>query len=635
MMALRQALPLLLLLVARPGLAQVTKVDIFPSFETAGIQITCQGDPSSTSITVQYREKGVGTYVQAHPPVRYDARHAATSLFDLTSGKSYEVQVNGQTYSFTARPPFSLPAPKRVVNIQAGDSAGLRAALTAALPGDEIRIPKGSYTGGFKLTKSGTEASPIVVSGALSAADTNRTIEQRTDLPVLTNSGGVGVTLSAAHVVLQHVRVANASGNGVLLDSCRHCVVQHCQVYDNDDYSDTSWRFNIHIRGGGLNDETKTAGYNLIQFNHVADTDSLGFDTGSPPDGASGVTYYGINATDTPGPGLVIRGNRVERHFDGIVPCPDEGDDPGESSTDALAARKQSSHDVEVYDNYIYFSRDDGIESDGFCVNARIFRNTIVTANNGVSVAPALPGPFFWVRNRVRDIREGAIKINTSFSNDPVIRNHYFYHNTFSKESTDGYLMNLGGGTTTSKNLYYKNNIFYAGTELVDNWGSHVPNPTVDGNLWYSTASTQISWTDGTYSDFSDFQSSTGQETHGIWADPLLDGSTLDIKSGSPAIDKAVAIPGINHLVAGSGPDIGAHELGQPKPVQPDAGPPADSGTAPSPDAGVPGPPPTGDGGAVISATPVLEGGCSVAETTGGPGWLALALLALLLVRRS
>jgi len=614
-----------------------------PSFETAGIHLTYQGDPKSTSVTIKYRKVGAASWFEAHPPVRYDGRHSATSLFDLAPGTKYEVQVSGKTYSLTTRKQFSLPTPTKVVNITAGDSAGLQAALKAASAGTEIRIPKGTYSGGFSVDKSGTEAHPIVVTGILSAADKAKAIENRSDLPKLTNGGGVGFAFqNAAHVVLQNVRVANADSYGVLVESSHHCVVQHCQVYDNDDgYSDTSWRFNIRLNGGG-----SSAGYNLIQYNHVADTDNVSFDAGEPWNGSSNVTYFGINNLGDSGPGVVIRGNRVEGHYDCIVPCPDESDnlDPGENSTDALGSHNQAGFNVEVYDNYIYFCRDDGIESDGFCVNARIFRNTIVKVNNGVSIAPALPGPFFWVRNRVQDIVEGAIKINTSVgSGSATIRNHYFYHNTFSKGANGGTLMAFGGGTTSSKLLHYRNNIFHSSTDLVDDWGSHIPQPSMDGDLWYSTSSSQLSYGGSSFSDFSDFKSGTGQEANGLWADPQIDPATLDLKAGSPAIDKALSIPGINNVYSGAGPDIGAHEHGTskpppppPPPTQSDAGgtTPMDSGPSPSPsspDAGPLGP------DAMMAIMPAsgpdntLTGGCAVASGMTTGSWLVLALLGLAL----
>lgn len=636
------------------GYAQVSKVTIYPSFETAGVHLQFQNDPNSNSITIQYRKAGSGSYLQAHPPVRYDARHSATSLFELIAGTKYEVKVGAKTYTFTTRSPFTLPAPTKVVSISAGDSSGLRSAMKAAAPGHEIRVPKGTYTGGFSISKSGTAAHPIVITGVLSAADKGKAIQDRSDLPVLTNSGGVGFAFqNASHVVLQNVRVANASSYGVLVESSRHCVLQHCQVYDNDAFGDTSWRFNVNVRKGGANDSS-TAGYNMIQFNHIADTDNVGFDAGAPYNGAAGVTYFGIRNNSNPGPGLVIRGNRIERMFDCIVPCPDEASDmdPGENNSDALAQKNQSAHNVEVYDNYLYFCRDDGIESDGFCVNARIFRNTIVKTNNAISIAPALPGPYFWVRNRVRDIVEGMVKINTNVgAGSATIRNHYFYHNTFSKGPNGGALMTIGGGSTDSKLIHYKNNIFYASSALIDNWGNNVPEPVMDGDLWYSPSSTKMSWTSGSYYDFNDFKSGTGQEAHGLWADPQLDPTSLDLKSGSPAIDKAMAIPGINHIYGGNGPDIGAHEVGKPKPPPPPPPSSSDGGSTPGSDSGSAssdgGVPPGSDAtgltmlppGANSGSDNVLSGGCGVASSGSGTTSSLLLLLsllfALLVTRRS
>ena len=70
-----------------------------------------------------------------------------------------------------------------------------------------------------------------------------------------------------------------------------------------------------------------------------------------------------------------------------------------------------------------------------------------------------------------------------------------------------------------------------------------------------------------TYDSFPDFQLGTGQESHGIQADPLFIDNSLRVGATSPAVDKGVIIMNFNSLdsawpYSGSAPDIGAFELG-------------------------------------------------------------------------
>lgn len=525
----------------------IKDVKITPSFETAGVIVTLDRDPSGMNVTLEVCRPGESSFRPQHPFVRYDARHMATSLFELAPATTYEIRVAdgaGSTVrTFTTRREISLPAPLRVVPVS--DRAALQAALDAALPGDEIRIAAGTYTGGLRITRSGTADRPIVVSGVLTDADRARPIEQRQALPRIAGGSSAGFTFAGvAHVVLQHVRVSGNQGPGIDVNASRHCIVQSNQVYDNHEgTSDWSYNFNVVVQRGGA-----SAGYNIIQGNHIADTSTAAFATEGSYKGVRGITYFGIRAQSKPGPGLVIRKNRIENQIDCMVPCPDERDDPGEAHTDALAYREQSSHDVEVYDNTMLRCRDDAIEADGFCVNARIYRNKSETTNNAISIAPALPGPFFWVRNKLTRYVESGIKHNTSSS--VLIRGHYFYHNTFNKLLSEGEAAVTLWGGTPSKDLFYKNNIFTAPRTLVD---GDAHKPVWNGNLWYSPveASNWLTW----------FRSSTGQEQLGVWGNPLLD-ALHDLAAGSPAIDAAIRIPGINDRFTGARPDIGADEAG-------------------------------------------------------------------------
>ena len=70
-------------------------------------------------------------------------------------------------------------------------------------------------------------------------------------------------------------------------------------------------------------------------------------------------------------------------------------------------------------------------------------------------------------------------------------------------------------------------------------------------------------WKGVDYSTLSALRSGTGFEANGKSADPTFMASTSGdwrLKLGSPAIDAAIVIPGINDHYVGKGPDIGALE---------------------------------------------------------------------------
>ncbi|GAA1894231.1 hypothetical protein [Lapillicoccus jejuensis] len=92
--------------------------------------------------------------------------------------------------------------PLRVVPVST--SAGLTAALKAARPGDRISLAKGTYTGPFTVSVSGTQAHPVVVAPATGGVTLTASLHMRS-----CGAGGpdedrtVSVTGGASHVVLQ------------------------------------------------------------------------------------------------------------------------------------------------------------------------------------------------------------------------------------------------------------------------------------------------------------------------------------------------------------------------------------------------------------------------------------------------
>jgi len=603
--------------------AKVTAVEVYPFFETVGVLVTLDQDPAGSSLVLQIKGSSDAAYRKGHPLVRYDGRHMASSIFDLEPGTAYSLQVvdgaSVTTKSFSTRGALSLPAPLRTVNVSS--SGALSSALSGAKAGDLILLAPGNYNGGLTMKVSGTTQNPIVIRGDIPAAQKAKPIEQRTGLPTIQGASGPGLMITASNVVVEHVKFSDNDSGGIRLSSARSCVIQYCQVYDNGDWA------NILIDSGGA-----AAGYHLIQYNHVSDkkhNTPYSIETG----GDDSVTYYGIRNDDNPGPCTVIRGNRIDQHYDGITPCPDEEDTQKVSENDNNVLATWPVHDMEVYDNVIVDQRDDDIEADGVCVNTRIYRNQLGRSGSPTSISPALPGPYFWVRNVMTDFMGSAVKFNTSTGRG-TIRNIYYYHNTIVRtdSSTDGEnaTLFLYDGTP-SKNVFFRNNIFtgkHRSVVIQEDW---VHKPDMDHDLWYAPESQPfVYWgSPGWKVDFAGWKTKTSGEAHGVWGDPQLD-AKLVIASGSKAKDKGVVIPGINDGYTGTAPDVGHFELGGPVPPPLDGGPltdgPRSDGSGPAIGDGA-----SGDGAAGGDATEgSLDGGCCRVGGPGARGPGAMVLLVLL-----
>lgn len=507
----------------------IKEVVITPKYETAGIIVRADVEKLGLEI------KKSGHFVEAHPFIRYDRNHLASSLFGLMPETKYTIRI-GKTdvHTFRTKPEYVLPVSKSTVRVT--DMRALQEAVDSAQPGTTILVAPGTYQGSIAVRRSGTIRHPIVIRGDVSKNLVTPTRE-RTDLPIIDASGNeTGILVeNAEHVVLGNLQVRNAEKHGVYLLRASHCVVQYMQIYDNG-----VW--NLIVSKGG-----ETAGRHLIQYNHIADLvhSRFRFDYR----GQKGVTYYGIIQDNQGGWGSTIRGNYVEGHVDGIVPSGDEHDLKYISENYQNVLAKWVNREVDVYDNVLIDQRDDGIEADGICVNMRIFRNHVKRAQNATAIAPVGPGPFFFLRNILEEYNESGVKFNTADGRG-TIRNVYYYHNTFKPwEFNSQGILTIWAGTP-SKNIVFRNNIFTGRLRAISFQGvAH--RPDMDYDLWYAS---DVRWVKRTFKS-----ADLPWEIHGLFTDPELARNYVP-KPGSPAIDNAVALPGINDNYYGAGPDLGAIE---------------------------------------------------------------------------
>jgi hypothetical protein len=263
-----------------------------------------------------------------------------------------------------------------------------------------------------------------------------------------------------------------------------------------------------------------------------------------------GIRMYG----PLTGRGTVIRHNTFFDYFDGFGACPEEAGG--------------ATNETDVYENLVYDTGDDGMETDGQCSNVRIWKNTFHDVLVGISLAPVYPGPVYAFRNLVYRTGAGnsaysgnSFKFN---SGDGESGSIYLFHNTADAGANSSGLAIMSPGSW--KVIYARNNV-WSGTE----YALHNANPDEPLDLHRDDLTTsqagELAWWDGLadrhLNTLGELSSTTGQEQHGLAVEPgFVDAASgvYTLGSGSPLIDQGTVIPGINDEYEGAAPDVGAFE---------------------------------------------------------------------------
>ncbi|MCE9616701.1 MAG: right-handed parallel beta-helix repeat-containing protein [Lentisphaerae bacterium] len=266
---------------------------------------------------------------------------------------------------------------------------------------------------------------------------------------------------------------------------------------------------------------------------------------------AGGIVIYGSTNVNEAN---VIRFNTFSNMFDG-------------SFLYSTLAAGPTKH-MDFHDNHLMDCADDGIETDGFGSNVRIYANTFRDFLSGISVAPCTPGPTYIMRNVMAGSPAfGAdARLPIKFNVGGLLTNQwiYLYHNTFSTDVTgqDGFIMYSYSKWT---NVISRNNI-YAGQRYAF-YSTADPNP-IDfdyDNLYDASGAPFARWKSLPYNTFAQFQAASGQELHGWSVDPgFTNAPAQDFRllPGSAMIDLGISIPGVNDDFIGRAPDVGAFEFG-------------------------------------------------------------------------
>ena len=268
-----------------------------------------------------------------------------------------------------------------------------------------------------------------------------------------------------------------------------------------------------------------------------------------------GALYIGNDGYS--GFGTIFSNNYVHEMFDGVKIVGGEDD----------YYNYPVNSDVE--NNLFSHLSDDGIEMDGFSCNIRAVNNVFKNMLVGVSVAPALYGPSYIIRNIMDSLNNVASDnfetMAVKFNYDEDLSGEIFiYHNTATTFEPLQAAFSITNDVNW-ENLVIKNNIWqgtsYAFFHWIDNTSSL--EFTHDYDLLYAPSDTIVFFDDQEFLTVEEYYNATDLCFNCIKGDPnFVDalGGDLHLTSNSPAINKAIPIKGINDIYIDIAPDMGAFE---------------------------------------------------------------------------
>ena len=606
-----------------------------PTLTTLGVQWLVSGDDDrDASVTVRFSVAGTGKWADALPLRRVEPADAkdwtvsnqfAGSVFDLMPGTTYDIELHAvdpdglddtQTITMTTRTVPSDPTTPNAVPVST--AMQFQQALDNAAPGDVITIAKGTYTGSFSISDSGTEENPIVIRG------------ESADGVVLDGDDCACnvIEIYGSYTHVENLTIQNAQralrfqGEGAIGNVARR----------------------LHARDVGLGFAVKEDQVDFTICDNQLDG-PLAWPHTYPDDGGK---YSNVDGIQIMGAGHVVCHN-VLRGWG-----------------DAIKVAQDGSRAIDFYGNDVYEAYDNGLELDSAEGNVRAFRNRFTNTYATISFQPVYGGPAYAWRNVVLNTAHEQLKLHNETSGIVVL------HNTFLSATHAWTLYD----SSTTHHLWVQGNLFLGPSKPADGRTVEYTGPlddaTIDGNGWFDDG--RFDFDDaGDWSSFAEMQAAGVFEASGVllatmpFASGLAapkdytveiatDDASLDPKSA--AVDAAMALVNLGDVV--DAPDLGAQELGCEIPVygvRPDGidendGPPSceskggetdgtgDDGTGGddtmSDDSGDDsGGGDGGDaGGAAEDGGGEDKGGCACGSGNSSTGWLVLAAVAAATRRR-
>ena len=446
--------------------------------------------------------------------------------------------------------------------VEPGATILVHAGLYKADRRDYVNPHQIPFFGSYVLTRDGTAEKPITIK----AAGDGEVIFDGDNVFKLFD------VMAADHHIFEGITVRNAE------------IAFYAGIKDQLGCSDLTVR-NCRIEDVGIGIHTEWAGSKNF---YIADNVMIGRDDHYRLNGWSNMKTYGSSPVNSYygvkvyGQAHVICHNKMSFFHDGI--CISTYGIPEESQDLKCVS-------IDIYNNDVFLSVDDFIESDGGVHNIRVMNNRgFNAAHHGLSAQPMFGGPVYFIKNIVYNVPFGGA-IKTGGANPAGV---LIYNNTFIAENADA---------VGISNVHYRNNLFF---------GSNHPNKFLNRLESYTVYSTSdyngyqkgrdkalLSWgfpkngmRDYTerpesreYNDLKALNKDSGLEKHGILLDQNIfekmilpdfhkphavyfpESVDFRLRSNSAAIDAGILLPNINDGFTGAAPDLGAIEFNSPNQV--------------------------------------------------------------------
>ncbi len=517
------------LLLTQGELAAATAV---PTFQSIGLTVPYQGDSDrERSCSVRYRKKGEEPWREGHPLFNdTEGREFRGSLVLLAPGTAYEVEAT-------------------VADAQGRDPAVSR--IEAQTWPEDFPVAETAWI------EPGVQKKPLAIGRSGSATgyllfSARPGREKETVIDVEGNEDN-NVTISANYVIVRGLVLRNARTHAIEIQRGHHIVVERCEI--------TGWG-----RPGGSEKSDLDAGVYARQRRDpiariVVQDNAIG-----PPRGCANPWGQGhplgpqaISFVETDG-NHVIRYNTL-------------ASDAAHRYNDAVgggwnSGPKGAPHrDSDIYGNLIAHANDDGIEAEGQNINIRIWGNKTENTFVGIALAPTIKGPCYVFRNVITAYEGVAFKLGEGDR-----KGHgalYLYHNAVHspRPRTEAYAG--WGGKGLFKHLTARNNIINVNGYVLDD-GRREPTNSYDYDLMNALDRERfMKWGQDRLS-LRQMREQLGFWQHGVTGDPCFaDPAKGDftLRKESPAVDRAVRLPGFNDGFRGPAPDIGPFELGDAPPT--------------------------------------------------------------------
>ncbi|MEP7111060.1 MAG: right-handed parallel beta-helix repeat-containing protein [Ferruginibacter sp.] len=503
----------------------------YPTIINLAVEWKIRGDDNQNGmVSIRFREKGKKSWQEGMPLRRIpaDNNETLTPLLDSVPGYPDFKWANKHSGSI-----FDLkPNTTYEINLRLEDPDGGSAQQTV-----ETRtrsVPRVTSTARIIELRPGNH-------------DTLHTISGSPESPVVYHCSKGKATYkfidlqNKKWVYIEGLTVKNPvhNGFGIRLDGSANCMISRCVIR-------ASYGIVAYLPGAT----------NCYISDNVVTGDSF-WSVGTLYDDP-GREGEGIQMT---GPGNVICYNKVTGFRDAISLMEDQ--------------HVANQTCVDIYNNDINTTTDDGIEADFCFSNCRVLRNRITNCFVGVSSQPCLGGPNYFIRNVMYNVIHVALKLQRFSQGDVVL------HNTIVK---------LGAGLSVKSPMdyaYFRNNLAIGGPAGKVNWGgwgagkpyaSDFKAPGPHSNFDYDAVGVSGTPYIANIGD----RSFAEVEPHGIERitmeetfpgikfpySPFPKYAIPDLrpKARSRVEDAALLIPNINDHFKGKAPDCGAYEIGQQPP---------------------------------------------------------------------